>query len=111
MEENNENIKEKQKYLSARCCLAEYYLYRRESLERDLLSGKIDSSTYSTLANDYKYLAGKLAPLAYGEKIQLDAQIVKADLTESINADKIKQLNNLLQSNIIDAEFTEESNT
>lgn len=108
--DRDENIKEKKKYFSARCCLAEYYLYRRESLEKDLLSGKIDSSTYSTLANDYKYLAGKLAPLAYGDKIQFDAQIVKADISESINADKIKQLNNLLQSNIIDAEFTEDSN-
>lgn len=106
-----ENIEEKQKYFSARCCLAEYYLHRRESLERDLLSGKIDSSTYSTLANDYKYLAGKLAPLAYGDKIQLDAQIIKADISESINADKIKQLNSLLQSNIIDADFTEDSNS
>ena len=72
-----------------------------------MLSGRIDSSTYSTLANDYKYLAGKLAPLAYGEKIQLDAQIVKADVTESISSEKIKQLNNLLQSNIIDAEYSE----
>lgn len=108
--EQPENIEQKKKYFNARICLAEYYLYRRESLEKDLLNGKIDSSTYSTLATDYKYLAGKLAPLAYGEKIQLDAQIIKADITESINADKIKQLNNLLQSNIIDADFTEESN-
>lgn len=109
--EQPENLEQKKKYFNARICLAEYYLYRRESLEKDLLNGKIDSSTYSTLANDYKYLAGKLAPLAYGEKIQLDAQIVKADITESISADKIKQLNNLLQSNIIDADFTENTNS
>lgn len=109
--ELEENQKEKIKFYNARICLAEYYLHRRETLEKDLLSGRIDSSTYSTLANDYKYLAGKLAPLAYGEKIQLDAQIVKADISESINADKIKQLNNLLQSNIIDADFTEDSNS
>lgn len=106
-----ENIEEKQKYFSARCCLAEYYLYRRESLEKDLLSGRIDSSTYNTLANDYKYLAGKLAPLAYGDKIQLDAQIIKADITDTINSEKIKQLNTLLQSSIIDADFVEESNS
>lgn len=106
-----ENLEEKKKYFSARCCLAEYYLYRRESLEKDLLSGRIDSSTYSTLANDYKYLAGKLAPLAYGEKIQLDAQIVKQNTLEIINGDKIKELNNLLNSNIIDAEFSENSNS
>lgn len=105
-----ENIEQKKKYFNARICLAEYYLYRRESLEKDLLSGRIDSSTYSTLANDYKYLAGKLAPLAYGEKIQFDAQIIKADINESISPEKIKQLNSLLQSNIIDADFTENTN-
>lgn len=108
--EQPENIEQKKKYFNARICLAEYYLYKRESLEKDLLSGRIDSSTYSTLANDYKYLAGKLAPLAYGEKIQLDAQIIKADINESISSEKIKQLNNLLQSNIIDADFIEDSN-
>lgn len=106
-----ENKDLKNLYYNARVTLAEWYLEKRERLENDLKSGRIDSSTYSTLANDYKYLAGKLAPLAYGDKIQLDAQIIKADISESINADKIKQLNNLLQSNIIDAEYTEESNT
>jgi hypothetical protein len=106
-----ENKDLKNLYYNARVTLAEWYLEKRERLENDLKSGRIDCSTYSTLANDYKYLAGKLAPLAYGDKIQLDAQIVKADITESINADKIKQLNNLLQSNIIDAEFTEDSNS
>jgi hypothetical protein len=93
-------------YYNARVTLAEWYLEKRERLENDLKSGRIDCSTYSTLANDYKYLAGKLAPLAYGDKIQLDAQIVKADISESISSEKIKQLNNLLQSNIIDADFT-----
>jgi hypothetical protein len=102
-----ENKDLKTLYYNARVTLAEWYLEKRERLENDLKSGRIDCSTYSTLANDYKYLAGKLAPLAYGDKIQLDAQIVKADLTESINSDKIKQLNNLLQQNIIDAECTE----
>lgn len=106
-----ENKDLKNLYYNARVTLAEWYLEKRERLENDLKSGRIDCSTYSTLANDYKYLAGKLAPLAYGDKIQLDAQIVKADITESINADKIKQLNNLLQSNIIDADFTENTNS
>ena len=73
--------------------MAEYYLSRREYLEEDLRNNKIDSSTYSTLANDYKYLAGKLAPLAYGDKIQLDAQINKTQTYELINSDKVKQLN------------------
>lgn len=102
-----ENKDLKNLYYNARVTLAEWYLEKRERLENDLKSGRIDCSTYSTLANDYKYLAGKLAPLAYGDKIQLDAQIVKADLTESINADKIKQLNSLLNANIIDCEYIE----
>lgn len=102
-----ENKDLKSLYYNARVTLAEWYLEKRERLENDLKSGRIDCSTYSTLANDYKYLAGKLAPLAYGDKIQLDAQIIKADITEGINADKIKQLNNLLNENIIDVEYTE----
>jgi hypothetical protein len=101
-----ENKDLKNLYYNARVVLAEWYLEKRERLENDLKSGRIDCSTYSTLANDYKYLAGKLAPLAYGDKIQLDAQILKADISEAVNPDKIKQLNNLLQSNIIDADFT-----
>ena len=105
--DNIENKDIKNLYYNARVTLAEWYLEKRERLENDLKSGRIDCSTYSTLANDYKYLAGKLAPLAYGDKIQLDAQIVKADLTESINADKIKQLNSLLNANIIDCEYIE----
>ena len=104
--DNTENKDLKNLYYNARVVLAEWYLEKRERLENDLKTGRIDSSTYSTLANDYKYLAGKLAPLAYGDKIQLDAQILKADISESINADKIKQLNNLLQSNIVDADFS-----
>lgn len=106
-----ENQQCKISFINARCLLAEYYLYRRESLEKDLLSGRIDTSTYSTLANDYKYLAGKLHPAAYGDKIQLDAQIKQQNTVELINGDKIKELNNLLQSNIIDAEFSEDSNS
>lgn len=102
-----ENKDLKTLYYNARVVLAEWYLEKRERLENDLKSGRIDCSTYSTLANDYKYLAGKLAPLAYGDKIQLDAQIIKADISEGINSDKIKQLNNLLQQNIVDAEYIE----
>lgn len=104
--EDSRNIEKKIKFLDARVCLAEYYLHRRELLERDLLSGRIDSSTYSTLANDYKYLAGKLAPLAYGDKIQLDAQINKQTTLEVLNTDKIKALSDMI-SGTIDADFEE----
>lgn len=107
MIERAEFSEEKSQFYLARCCLAEYYLSRRESLEEDLRANKIDSATYSTLANDYKYLAGKLAPLAYGDKIQLDAQINKTQTYELINSDKVKQLNSLLNPEVIDAEFEE----
>ena len=97
---------EKQNFFRARCLLAEYYLYKRESLEKDLLSGRIDSATYSTLAGDYKYLAGKLHPAAYGDKIQLDAQINKQSTVEVLNTDKIKALSDMI-SGAIDADFEE----
>lgn len=109
--DDKENEQEKQKFISARCCLAEYYLHRRESLEADLLAGRIDTSTYSTLANDYKYLAGKLHPAAYGEKIQMAAMIKTQTDAESINSAKIKELNALLQDGIIEAEYTEKSDS
>lgn len=96
---------EKSQFYRARCCLAEFYLYKREALEEDMRAGRLDSSVYSTLSSDYKYLAGKLAPLAYGDKITLDAQINKAHTLEVINGDKIKELNSLINSNIIDADF------
>ena len=105
--EKDSNLDLKQKYFNARILLAEWYLDRREQLEKELRENKIDSSTYSTLANDYKYLAGKLAPLAYGDKIQLDAQINKTQTYELINSDKVKQLNSLLNPEVIDAEFEE----
>ena len=83
--EEDSNLDLKKKYYSARILLAEWYLDRREQLEKELRENKIDSSTYSTLANDYKYLAGKLAPLAYGDKIQLDAYLQKGKKMESMN--------------------------
>ena len=100
-----ENQDIKQAYYNSRILLAEWYLEKRERLEKDLRTNQIDSATYSTLANDYKYLAGKLAPLAYGDKITLDAQINKAHTLEVINGDKIKELNSLINSNIIDADY------
>ena len=101
-----EFLEEKNDFFRARCLLAEYYLYKRESLESDLLSGRIDSSTYSTLAGDYKYLAGKLHPAAYGDKITLDAQINKQSTVEVLNTDKIKALSDMI-SGTIDADFEE----
>lgn len=100
----------KEQFINARITLAEYYLYRREKLEKDLLDKKIDTTTYSALSQDYKFLAAKLAPLAYGDKIQFDAQINKKNTVEVINSDKVMELNRLLTSNIIDAEFEEEKN-
>ena len=95
-EEINTKKELKKRFMNSRVLLAEWYLNRREELEQDLKSGKIDTSTYSVLSSDYKYLAGKLAPLAYGEKIQLDAYIAKDTRVEVISPDKIKELNALL---------------
>lgn len=110
MLEKEENRELKEQFLNARITLAEYYLYRREKLEKDLLDKKIDTTTYSALSQDYKFLAGKLAPLAYGDKIQFDAQINRKNTVEVINSDKVLELNKLLTSSIIDAEFEEEKN-
>lgn len=106
--EKPEYQEDKINFLNARITQAEYYLYRREKLEKDLLAGRIDTATYSALSSDYKYLAAKLAPLAYGDKIQFEANVNKVNTYELINSDKVKELNNLITSNIIDAEFTEE---
>lgn len=91
-----EFTEEKAEFFRARCILAEYYLHRREMLEKDLLCGKIDSSTYGTLASDYKYLAGKLWPVAYGEKIQLDAVTTTAPAPADVET--VKELSRLLIS-------------
>lgn len=107
--DKEENQDLKNQYFNSRIVLAEFYLERREELERDLRENRIDSSTYSTLSNDYKYLAGKLAPLAYGDKIQLDANIQKNVAFNSIDSEKVKALNNLLNDTIIDADYTLEN--
>lgn len=103
--EKGQNSSLRSEFLLARICLAEYYLERRESLERDLRAGRIDPSTYSCLSSDYKYLAGKLAPLAYGDKIQLDATVAHVDTAPS--QETLKELNKLL-SNTIEADYTVE---
>lgn len=95
-----QNFEIKKEFYRARILLAEWYLDRRERLEEDLKAGRIDPSTYTSLSSDYKYLAGKLAPLAYGEKIQLDAQINHS--VELPSNEKLSELNKLLT----DASFT-----
>ena len=92
--EKAENFALKAEYYRARCLLAEFYLQRRESLENDLKNGRIDSSTYSCLSNDYKYLAGKFAPLAYGDKIRLD--ITSENATSTPDNNTLAELNNLI---------------
>lgn len=100
--EKQENFTLKKDFYSARCLLAEYYLQRREDLENDLRNGKIDPSTYTCLSSDYKYLAGKLAPLAYGDKLRIESDIYTH--TEStVDTSKVAELNKM----IIDASYTE----
>lgn len=102
--DKSQNFAVRAEFFRVRCLLAEYYLARREQLEEDLKQGKIDCSVYSALSSDYKYLAGKLAPLAYGEKIQLDIATSQADTTPS--QERLCELNKLL--NTVDVAYTVE---
>lgn len=110
--DKEQNFQLKKEYFSAREAYAEYCLYRREQLEQDLLSGNIDSSTYSVLASDYKFLASKCFPKMYGDKVTLETE-VKHNVNLSVNNDKVLQLNEMLNKNrqieskIKDAEFEE----
>ena len=101
--EKTQNFAMKRDFLNARIILAEYYLERRESLERDLKSGKIDPSTYTCLSSDYKYLAGKLAPLAYGDKIRIESEVFTHN-ESAADSEKIAELNKM----IVDASYTVE---
>lgn len=91
-----DNIDLLQRYYSARVLLAEWYLDRREILEKQLLNGDIDVTTYQALAGDYMKLAAKLAPLAYGDKITFEANNNNVRL--SVDAEAIQRLNNLINS-------------
>lgn len=95
-----QNLEVKIEFMRARCLLAEYYIDRRERLESDLKAGRIDPSTYTCLSSDYKYLAAKLAPLAYGDKIQLDAIVTHTN--EEPSRARLEELNKL----ITDASYT-----
>lgn len=107
--EEREQIKSlKKDFLHARAIFAEFCLYRREELEKQLLSGDIDTSTYSALSADYKYLAGKFAPAIYGDKISIDTTTTH-NVNHSINTEQVKSLNALLNKGFeaIDAQFEE----
>ena len=62
----------------------------------------VDCATYSALSSDYKYLAGKLHPAAYGDKIKLDIETSQADSIPS--QERLSELNKLL--NAVDADYT-----
>lgn len=98
----------KKEFTRARAIFAEFCLFKREELESQLLAGEIDCSTYSTLSNDYKYLAGKFAPAIYGDKISIDTTTTH-NVNHSINAEQVKSLNALLNKGLepIDAQFEE----
>lgn len=91
-----DNIDLLQRYYSARVLLAEWYLDRRELLEKQLLNGDIDVATYQALAGDYMKLASKLAPLAYGDKIAFEVNNNNVKL--SVDANAIKHLNDLINN-------------
>lgn len=102
----------KSEFVRARCIFAEFCLYKREMLENQLLNGEIDSATYATLANDYKYLAAKFAPSMYGDKISIESTITQKT-TSMPSMDKVQELNALINNNLLtdesikEAEYTE----
>lgn len=100
--DKQQNFELKAEFFRARCLLAEYYLARREQLEEDLKQGRVDCSTYSALSSDYKYLAGKLHPAAYGDKIKLDIETSQADSIPS--QERLSELNKLL--NTVDVDYS-----
>lgn len=110
--EKSENAALRASYFSARECLAEFALYKRELLEKQLLAGEIDSSTYAALANDYKYLAAKCYPKLYGDKLTIDSNTTTT-VNHTIDASKVLQLNQMLNGGalpapaVVDAEFEE----
>lgn len=109
--EKPENKQLADSYKVARECYAEFLLYRRELLEQQLLKGEIDSSTYSVISNDIRFLAARCFPKAYGDKQIAETTIThRAEL--SVDPNKIQELNALLNAGslpppIIDAEYTE----
>lgn len=102
----------KVEYYHARECYAEFCLYKRELLEKQLLDGEIDSSTYATLSTDYKYLASKFYPKVYGDKINIESNVVTA-VTHTVDNNRIIQLNQMLSGGLledkraVDADFEE----
>lgn len=92
--EQPDNIDLLQAYYSARVLLAEWYLDRREELEQQLLLKKIDVGTYQALAGDYVKLAGKLAPLAYGDKIAFEQY--NNNITIKADTAAVARLNELI---------------
>jgi hypothetical protein len=85
----------KGEFSRARALFAEFCLFRREQLETQLLAGEIDTSTYTTLSTDYKYLAGKFAPAIYGDKITVSSSVTH-NVTTAVDTNKVAQLNSLL---------------
>lgn len=110
--EKSQNLSLKNEYYHARECYAEFCLHRRELLELQLLSGEIDSSTYRTLADDYKFLASKFYPKVYGDKINIESNVATT-VTHTVDNERIMQLNQMLSGGLledkraVDAEFEE----
>lgn len=93
--EKNEFSEEKTAFLRARTILADFYLFKVNQLQEWLLAGKIDNCTYSNLSRDALYLAGKLAPAAYGDKIQIESKSISATV-HKVDSDSFRRLNELM---------------
>lgn len=91
----------KSEYYHARECYAEFCLHRREQLELQLLAGEIDSATYRTLSDDYKFLASKFYPKVYGDRISVEST-GSTTVTHTIDNNKISQLNKMLNGGLLE---------
>lgn len=98
----------KNEFLNARVTLADNYIFKINTLQDKLLKGEVDACTYSAIARDLMYLAGKFAPATFGDKISIE-KTQKVEVNHTIDQNKIASLNKLLAlpSNEIEAEFEE----
>jgi hypothetical protein len=82
-------------FQQSREVFAESCFSRLLKLSEQLEHGEIDSSTYSAITYNLRWIMGKLFPAAYSEKIAVN-QEVKTTTNQEVNIEKIKELATLI---------------
>ncbi|MBQ0113332.1 MAG: hypothetical protein KBT03_09405 [Bacteroidales bacterium] len=80
----------------AREVYAESQVARLEKLSMQLEHNKIDTSTYTSVTNNIKWLVEKLFPTLYGNKTKVETSVTH---NLEISQDKLRELNDLLRGN------------